>query len=131
MNIIYDVPKYRNLIAVSSFYEYIASGKCTSLAGKGEAYVIYDLESRLDRIITDLHNIHLKLDQIKDNQYMLYCSLCETNNTLARIENSNRNIMNSVGAIRENTELTAYNSNVAAINASAARDFLVLREFFR
>ena len=59
-NIIY--PKHRNLIAISSIYEYLLSGKCHELTGPGGAYATYDLESRLDYIIVQFDEVIEKLD---------------------------------------------------------------------
>ena len=56
LNIIYNSPKYRNMIAVTSFCEYIESGKCSRLDGHEGAYNIYDIESRLDKIITEVRS---------------------------------------------------------------------------
>ena len=40
----YDVifGKYRDVVALSSFYEYLMSGRCTSLVGATGAYNIYE-----------------------------------------------------------------------------------------
>ncbi len=72
-------PKYQNLIAISSFYDYLMSGRCSELEGHEGAYNIYEMEARLDRIVTQLDVVIQKLDQIQRNQYMLYKAIQEGN----------------------------------------------------
>lgn len=72
-------PKYQNLIAISSFYDYLMSGRCSELEGHEGAYNIYEMEARLDRIVTQLDIVIAKLDKIQQNQYMLYRAIQEGN----------------------------------------------------
>lgn len=75
-------PKYRNYIMVSSIYEYICAGRCTTLEGHEGAYNILELEIRLDHIITQLDTILKELSAIRANQYMLYSCLQEANHKI-------------------------------------------------
>ncbi len=72
-------PKYQNLIAISSFYDYLMSGRCSELEGHEGAYNIYEMEARLDHIVTQLDIVIAKLDKIQQNQYMLYRAIQEGN----------------------------------------------------
>lgn len=72
-------PKYQNLIAISSFYDYLMSGRCSELEGHEGAYNIYEMEARIDRIVTQLDVVIQKLDKIQQNQYMLYRAIQEGN----------------------------------------------------
>ncbi len=69
----YDVgivfPKYRNLIAMCSIYEYFMSGSCDTWK---EAYNKYDNEVLARQIITKLDEVVVSLDSIRQNQFMLY-----------------------------------------------------------
>ncbi len=121
-NIIYG--KYRNLIALSSFLDYLLSGRCDSLDGKEGAYNIYEQESRTDVIINKMDVIIDKLDEISKNQYYLYSELCEVNNSLHSIENLLlvNDLLQTVQIIElskiiDNTDKIAYNSRVAAYYA--------------
>lgn len=76
-NIIF--PKYRNLVAVCSLYEYICAGRCSTLEGHEGAYNIYETEMRLDRIITQLDKVIANLGAIRDNQFMLYSAIQNMN----------------------------------------------------
>lgn len=72
-------PKYRNYIMVSSLYEYLCAGRCTTLEGHEGAYNILELEIRLDRISTRLDRILQNLAAIQANQYTLYSCLLDSN----------------------------------------------------
>lgn len=121
LNIIY--PKYRNLCAISSFYEYFQSGRCTTLAGHEGAYNIFENEIRLDRIVQQLDVVIEKLDQIKRNQYMLYNAIKQSqeisNNIIKEIQstkNELKNIQSQNTHIIDNTRVTAYNAKITAQN---------------
>lgn len=127
--IIYE--KYRNPVALSSFYDYLAAGRCESLTGADGAYNIFESEVRLDLIITKLDVVISQLDQIRANQYTLYCemskmnkSLDELNRTadsmsdrLRNIEEHQKKISNNTKKISDITEVIAHNTAVTAFYA--------------
>lgn len=127
LDIIY--PKYRTLTMVCSLYEYICSGRCTTLgenevSGSKGAYNILEEEIRLDRIILKLDQILIKLDEIKSTQYMLYAAVNEGNNRSAQIMSSieqlyselerrslgQENLNQQLEVLQKNSALTAYNT---------------------
>ena len=110
--------KYRNLVAISTFYDYFDTGRCISLTGPGGAYDTYEYETRLGRIETKLDVIITKLDEIIANQQYLGDLMREANSTLYRIEKQNDRMMKSMDRIQENTELTEYNTRCAAQSAA-------------
>ena len=142
-NVIY--PKYRNLVAISSFYDYLMSGRCNTLVGNDGAYNLYESESRADLIITKLSDVLTSLDKIQDNQYMLYQQMSDVNkgvnalnesmksvvsslahiattgdemkNYLRSIHSDTSSISTNVKSISENTEITAHYSKVSAFYA--------------
>ena len=93
-------PKYRNYVMVSSIYEYVCAGRCTTLEGHEGAYNILELEVRLDRIITQLDKVIMNLEAIRANQYTLYSCLKESNrkmDMLLREENRIADSMQNLG----------------------------------
>ena len=112
LNLIY--PKYRNLNAVCSFYEYFDSERCTELKGHEGAYGIYELEVRLNVIVVKLDEILTNLEAIKNNQYMLYSALNEGNKKMDRLLSEAEQQTKLAGYIAEQTEIAAYNSAEAA-----------------
>lgn len=77
--------KYRDLVSVSSFYEYLLSGRCESLDGVNGCYNLYETELRSNRIINELTQIRSSIETIKDNQYMLYSQLNDINTELSAL----------------------------------------------
>lgn len=120
LNMLYSAdiifPKYRNLIAISSFYEYFESGRCNTLIGHEGAYNIYENEIRLNRIIVQLDIVIDKLEEIKNNQYMLYDAINQTNRTNKKIMSELKSIRNQNADILKNTSISAYNSSIIARN---------------
>jgi hypothetical protein len=114
MNIIY--PKYRNLIAVSSFNEYFSSGRCSELKGHEGAYNIYENELRLDKINDKLDDILDNLESIKQNQYMLYSAIQNCSNMVQEIANQTFEAAVHLQNIENNTVVTSYNSAITAQN---------------
>lgn len=124
----YIFPKYRNLIAVCTFYEYFMTGRVSALEGPDGAYNLYEAELRQNLIINRLDNIIDQLEQVKENQFTLYQEVKKTNETLNGISKDIRNILVTNKKIENNTELiskatsiTAFYSQVIAENSEAIK----------
>lgn len=95
-------PKYRDIVAVSSFYDYLSSGVCDSLEGHEGCYNKFDLEVRLDTVISKLDDVLDNLDQIKKNQHTLYLEMVECNERLSGLSQSLRELSTNVtGSVEE------------------------------
>ena len=101
LNIIY--PKYRNLVAITTIYEYLVSGRCDELEGANGAYNLYEMELRQNIIIGQLSSILDSLEQIKNNQYTLYNEITESNR---KSEELLSNLSNSIDFIKYSTVAT-------------------------
>ena len=115
VNIIY--PKYRNIVAVSSFYDYLMSGRCYTLedsesTGNGGAYNIFENEIRMDVIIGQLDMCIQRLEEIKAGQYMLYQAISESNHIADRMSNEIIKTKQSMVAMNRNVELLKYETNL-------------------
>ena len=112
-NIIF--PKYRNPVALATFYEYLDSGRCSALEGAGGAYNLYEGEIRADRIIAQLDDVIDALDDIQENQYMIYSELSAANKKLDALKSTMRTAVDSISRIEANTEkMNVYMEKVAA-----------------
>lgn len=109
---------YRNLVAVSSFYDYLDKGICTKLTGRDGAYAFYEEALRFNRIEAKLDIIIEKLDEIAANQQYLASLIRDGNATLNRIEHQNNSMLRKMDTIRENTAVTAYNTQCCAESMS-------------
>lgn len=103
-NIIYE--KYRNLVALSTIYEYIDSGRCETLEGPTGAYNLFESELRFNLIISDLTLINNSLEQIKENQFLLYKELNDVNKNLKEIDISIHDAVNELSSKLEDSEVT-------------------------
>lgn len=104
-------PKYRNLVAVSTIYEYLASGRCDQLEGPNGAYNLYEMELRQNIVIGQLSAITEHLEQIKENQYTLYYE----------IQNANRNSESMLSSIGDDVKFSAYQNAATAKNVETMR----------
>ena len=123
----YDIifGKYRDAVALSSFYEYLMSGRCTSLEGADGAYNIYENEIRLNRVISQLDTVIASPEDIKQNQYMMYQEMRSINASLQRLNSTMDKALTSIQSIEANTasmneymEHISRNSDVIAHNAA-------------
>lgn len=125
--------KYQNAVALSSFYEYLVSGRCEKLEGTNGAYNLYESEVRANRVIEQLDTVIDSLEQIKSNQYMMYSAMCSMKKELAQlndtmnsaltaiysIENSASDAVIQLEGISQIGTTIAKNSDVIAHNTAA------------
>lgn len=117
LDVIY--PKYRNMAAVTSFYEYFCSGRCTSLTGHEGAYNIFEQEVRMGIIIDKLDLILERLDQIESNQYMIARAIKESNERAEQIYAKMSECVDRLQSIDENTMINGYFNAITATNTAA------------
>jgi len=119
--------KYRNAVALSSIYEYLMAGRCTSLEGADGAYNIYESEVRANRVIAQLDTVISSLEDIKQNQYMMYEELRSINESLDSLNYTMDQALTSIRGIEANTtqmneymEHISQNSDVIAHNTAVS-----------
>lgn len=102
-------PKYRNIVAVSSIFEYLEAERCYELTGHEGAYNLYENELRLGHIIEQLDDIKVELREIKENQEKLYEAIQTSNVILHQI--LDQEIMNgkALHGIQQNQSIIQYN----------------------
>lgn len=94
------LPKcYRNFVSVSTMYQYIATGRCICIKGHGGIYDTYEQDFQRNLIITNLQQINAKLDEIIENQMMLYQQMKDANSTLNSINKELQNLGESASRI--------------------------------
>ena len=131
-NVIY--PSYRNLIAVSSVADYLFSGSCQTLEGHEGAYYKYDMEARLDKIITQLDKVISQLESIKNNQNRLYNVAKDSKNAIERLERSMEETKKEFASLAEQSSITnsqleklTYNTALIEFNTDQTRRQVELR----
>ena len=76
-------------------------------------------ELRQNIVINKLDSVIEQLDQIKNNQYLLYTELQKVNQTTAFIAGTTSMLFESSKRIEANTAITAYCSEITAANTAA------------
>ncbi len=107
LDIIVNEEKYRSFVAVTTFYSYFHKEYVDRLLGPRQAYDRYDEELKHGEIIC-------KLDEITKNQAYMIDLLQDSNNTLRRIEQGNKKMLDSMERTEDNIELIEYNTKCAA-----------------
>lgn len=122
-NVIFE--KYRDPVALSSFYEYLMTGRCNSLKGPDGAYNIYENEIRMNRVIAQLDTVITSLEEIKQNQFVMYQEMRSINTSLENLNSSMDSALTSIQTIEANTtsiheymEHISRNSDVIAHNSA-------------
>ena len=113
--------KYQNVVILSSLYEYLMAGRCSSLEGENGAYNIYEQESRADIIISELNKVIDCLEDIKSSQYMIYREIQDVNYNLKTLNKSMNDVIDSLEntndkltEILETSQVIAYNTFATA-----------------
>lgn len=113
--------KYHDFVAVSSFYEYISSGRCSGLEGANGAYNLYENEIRMNAIVAQLSDVVKSLKQIQKNQFTIYSAITQATNELKALNNSAEVMNKSLTAMKgkltnisENSDVIAHNSKITA-----------------
>lgn len=112
----YDVVygKYRDIVALTAFYEYLMSGRCTELEGPNGAYNIYEQEIRANTVISQFSAVIDNLDTIKSSQYLLYSEMQRASNDLSALNEKMTNAVKTLDKVGDQTEQIAYNAEVTA-----------------
>lgn len=120
--------KYRNMVAMATMYEYFASGRCTELKGPNGAYNLFEQELRQNLILNKLDLISSQLEDIKQNQYILYTELKRTNNLVESVVSELQDIRQKVQHISDKTDeiavssqLIMYYSKISSENTEALK----------
>ena len=112
-------PKYRSLAAMSTMCEYFQTGRCSELTGPNGAYNLYESELRQNLIINQLDAVIGQLEQIKNNQYLLYTELRQVREATEYIAGTTTALLDSSKRIEANTAVTAYCAEITAANTTA------------
>ena len=114
-------PKYRNLPALTSIYEYLTSGRCDGLTGPNGAYNLYETELRQNTVIAQLNTIIENLEQIRNNQYTLYQEMTRITANTSRISSELSVISTYTFKLTQLSALNAFYNSVTAENSGATR----------
>lgn len=100
-------PKYRNFTAVATLYEYIDTGRCTTIQGHGGIYDTYETEKIHIEQLRQMVQMNKTLSKIESNQRLICRELMNVNQTLSRISSSLDEIEKTNAEIAKNTAISA------------------------
>ena len=118
-NIIF--PKYQNIIAVTSFNDYLQSGVCDDLEGYEGCYNKFDVEIRLDTIINKMDDVIDNLERIRNNQHTLYVEIQKCNDKLDLLYTSMQEMTNNITGGLEEVKA----STIAAISNNDSSNLML------
>ena len=124
MDIIYN--KYRNLPALTSIYEYLITERCDDLKGPHGAYNLYEDEVRKDTVISQLNTVIENLEQIKQNQFMLYQQVRAIQIETANVETEMKRISGYTFNIAQLSALNTYYNALTARNSEVTMMYHLL-----
>lgn len=108
--------KYQNFIAVVTICEYFETGRCSTLEGYIGAYNIFEQESLQKTIISRLDDVLDSLDEIKGNQYAVYCAIQQGNamssQLYANMNNISSNLNSGLKSLNESAKYTKENTEI-------------------
>lgn len=105
LNVIYS--KYADFVSMMVILEYLESGRCDELKGPNGAYNLYESELRQNIIISKLDVIIESLEQIKQNQFLLYGALYEIKNDSERICDRLNDVVSAVDEVKVSVKASA------------------------
>ncbi len=117
-------PKYRNLSAVSTLFEYFDTRRYNTLEGPDGAYNRLEEEADRKQIILKLDHISEQLDAIRNSQHQLYLAVSEgnqrTESLLSAVSQDVRTVASvgretakSLSGVEANSRIIAYNTERA------------------
>ncbi len=119
-------PSYRNLQAAVALYHYFCSGQCDTLK---EAYNVYGIESRMDRMIgrldelqRSLHMISAQMSEIGQNQRILLKDMDQSQQALQGMQSQLNSIEGTAKVTAVASSVNAWYSGVAAKELSRIRE---------
>lgn len=99
--------KYRNLNAVATFYEYLATGRCNTIQGHGGIYDTYETERIQLAQLEQQVQMNTTLSRMEDNQRMICQEMRQANQTLLGIRRHLNEIEKTNAEIAQNTAVSA------------------------
>ena len=115
--------KYRNPVALATFYEYLLAGRCTTLEGPDGAYNMYENQVRADMIIGQLSKVLEKLDEIKETQYLIYSEIQRVNKNLDRMNDTMQKALGALQSMDKKTQHISENSDIIAHNTAVTAHY--------
>ena len=114
-----------NVVAIAAFYDYLSSGRCTTIKEHGGIYDTFEHDSRLQKIIEGLDALFWQNRMILSEIRELQNSVSESNRLLSNfqcdVEQTLNGMSNSIDRIETNNAQTAIHSRNIDANVTYMR----------
>lgn len=121
-------PKYRSLICVATFLEYLETERCYKLTGHEGCYNLFEAELRQGIIIAQLTNISQQLEQIRANQERAADALECIQRTCSHLTEGIQNLNEKMDMALENQRVQTYYAEQTAQEQRFLNDYVVMRD---
>lgn len=109
--ILFIMPKYLDILAVSKIYEYLITGKCTQLTGTSGAYKMYETEMRTNRNSFGSRDAGA-ISVLAKREYTIYSMLSSVSNVMNDISNKTTAALDEIRGSTETEAQEEYNRAV-------------------
>ena len=127
-SIMFVMPKYLDIVAVSKIYEYLVTGKCTQLTGAKGAYHMYESEIRSNRVFPYKSQSE-SLDTMAHREYTIYSMLSSVSNVLNEITAKTTAAVDEIRNTAETEKTEEYEQSADAYYSLIDTELNVCTEF--
>lgn len=124
-------PKYRSMVCVATFLEYLENERCYKLTGPDGCYNKFEDELRQGIIINQLTNISNQLAQIRQNQELLADALDEIQHNTNSLCSGLQQVDTKLSSIQQDTQIAAWYSQQTAEEQLAMNRYIVIRDWVK
>ena len=129
-NVLFVFPKYLDIVAVSKIYEYLATGRVTSLTGANGAYTLYESEMRTNRT-PGLTGISRKTENIAAREFTIYNALTSVSKIMNEIGQKTEAAVHELQNTNDLDAVEDYNRSADAFYSLIDDDLRVCDEYSR
>lgn len=122
-------PKYRNLLCVATFLEYLENERCYTLTGPDGCYNKFEEERQRGLIIAQLNNISRQLDQIRKTQERVADALDEIQNNTSRLCEGVQGLNGKMDIVMQDQRTIAYYTEQAANDQRVMNNYVMMRDW--
>lgn len=122
-------PKYRNLLCVATFLEYLENERCYSLTGHEGCYNLFEEERQRGIIIAQLTDISRQLSQIRKNQERAADAMEQIQQNTSRLCEGLEALNGKMDIVMQDQRTAAYYAEQAANDQRALNSYVIMRDW--
>lgn len=122
-------PKYRNLLCIATFLEYLENERCYALTGHEGCYNLFEEEKQRGIIIARLNDISEQLNEIRKNQERAAEALEQINSNVSFLCENVAENGRKIDVMAQDQRTTAYYAEQAANDQRALNEYIMMRDW--